>query len=82
MLVDGGSFAMHILHSGTDYFVDGVFKNPVNGVGSLPLSRVLAAARREQRCQNVYLPSMSCEIIECPALGHRLKNRPVDGEKR
>lgn len=57
MLVDGGLFAMHILHSGTYYFADGVLKNPVSGVGSLPLSRVLPAARREERCQSAYLPT-------------------------
>lgn len=90
MLVDGGSFAMHILHSGTNYFVNGVFKNPVHGVGILPLSRILTAARREERCQNACLclapalgtrNSPSCEIIDCPSGNARLGQRQASFEE-
>lgn len=47
MLVDGGPFAMHILHPGTKCtFLQMVSSKIPSGVRSLPPSRVLAAARR------------------------------------
>lgn len=79
----------------TVLFADGVFKNPVNGVGSLPPSRVLAAARRGavpiclclapallEIARHVRASILQLQTLAWANDGHRSQNRPVDAEKR